>query len=121
MALVLEAKTDKEAEYKKDDVGQLSDHMQWVENNYEGNKKIPVFVGPLNGPTDKANPSDDVLVVELSEFKDLGDKLIAAYDDITKRALPLTLNQEVETVLNERDLVWPGVLDQLAKHNLVSL
>lgn len=121
VALVLEAKTDKEAQYTKDDIGQLSDHMQWVENNHEGNEKIPVFVGPLNGPTEKANPSEDVLIMELSEFKELGDKLIAAYEDIAKRALPLTLNQEVEAVLNERDLVWPGVLDQLVKHTLVSL
>jgi tetratricopeptide (TPR) repeat protein len=121
IALVLEAKTDKEAQYTKDDIGQLSDHMQWVENNYEGNEKIPVFVGPLNGPTVKANPSDDVLVVELSEFKALGDRLIAAYEDIASRALPLNLNQETENVLNERGLIWPGVLDQLNKHNLVSL
>jgi len=121
VALVLEAKTDKEAEYKKDDVGQLSDHMQWVENNYKGNEKIPVFVGQLNGPTEKANPSEDLLVIELSEFKGLADKLIAAYDDIAIRALPLTLNQEVEKVLNERDITWPGVLDQLAQHKLVTL
>ncbi len=121
VALVLEAKTDKEAEYKKDDVGQLSDHMQWVENNFEGNEKIPVFVGPLNGPSEKANPSDDVLVIELAEFKELGDKLVAAYEDIANRALPLTLNQEVETIINERALSWPGLLDQLTKHQLVSL
>ena len=121
VALVLEAKTDKEAQYTKDDIGQLSDHMQWVENNYEGNEKLPVFVGPLNGPTRKANPSDDVLVMDLSELKNLGDRLIAAYEDIANRALPLTLNQEVETVLNERGLVWPGLLEQLSTHQLVLL
>jgi len=121
VALVLEAKTDKEAEYKKDDVGQLSDHMQWVENNYEGNEKIPVFVGPPNGATESANPSDEVLVIELSEFRGLGERLLAAYDDIAKRSLPLTLNQEVQTVLNERGLSWPGLLDQFNKHQLVSL
>lgn len=121
VALVVEAKTDKEALYTKDDIGQLSDHMQWVENNYEGNEKIPVFVGPLNGPTGKANPSDDVLVIELSEFKALGDRLIAAYEDIANRALPINLNQETEKVLNERGLIWPVVFDQLSKHKLVTI
>jgi len=123
VALVLEAKTDKEddSEYKKDDVGQLTDHMQWVENNYEGNEKIPVFIGPLNGPTDTANPSGEVQVIELSEFKELGDKLIAAYEDIANRAIPLSLHQEVEAVINERELDWPKLLEQLTKHQLISL
>ncbi len=120
-AWVLEAKTDKEATYKKDDVGQLSDHMQWVENNYEGNIKTPVFVGPLNGPTKTANPSDDVLVVELLELKALGDKIIDAYNDVANIALPLTLHHDIEGVLDNRCLVWPAVLDNLSKHKLTSL
>lgn len=121
VGLVIEAKTDKEAEYKKDEIGQLPDHMQWVENTHEVNKMIPVFVGPLTGSTKTANPSPEVLVIELSEFKKLADRLVAAYEDIEKRSLPLSLNQEIEKVLNERDLRWPSLLDQLKKHSLVSL
>ncbi len=121
VALVLEAKTDKKTEYKKDNVGQLSDHMQWVDSNHEGYKKIPVFVGPLIGSTEKANPSEEVLVIELSEFKKLGEKLIAVYEDIVKRAIPITLNKDVETVLKERLLTWPELLDQIEKHQLINL
>jgi len=121
VALVLEAKTGKVVEYKKEDVGQLTDHMQWVEDNYKGNAQLPAFVGHLKGATTKANPAKNVFVIELSVFKELGDKLIATYEDIANRVLPLTLNQEVESILNKRDIKWPGLLEQLPKYQLTAL
>ncbi|MBU0656020.1 MAG: DEAD/DEAH box helicase family protein [Gammaproteobacteria bacterium] len=121
VALVIEAKTEKEASYKKEDVGQLSDHMQWVDDHYQVNEKIPLFVGPLVSATKTANPSDKVMVVELSEFKKLGDILISAYEDIVGRAMPLTLTKVVDDVFNERHLKWPDLLNSLVKHQLNSL
>jgi len=121
LAFVGEAKTDKETEYKKDEVGQLTDHLQWVENNYEACTKTPVFIGPIFGPTDSANPSEDILVIELSEFRELAVRLISAYEDIAQRSLPLTLYQEVDLVLKERGLLWNGLLAQINSQQLVSL
>lgn len=95
--------------------------MQWVENKREIDSMIPSFIGALNSASEKANPSGQVLVIELTEFEELGNKLLAAYEDIANRALPLTLNQEIESVLGERSLIWPSVLDGMTKHKLVSL
>ena len=121
IALVIEAKTNKVGQYTKDDIGQLTDHLQWVENNYPGNKKLPFFVGPLICSTKDANPSSDFSVSELTEFKALADKLIAAYEDIARRSMPIALNQEVAAILNERGLVWPKLLDDLSKYQLTEL
>jgi tetratricopeptide (TPR) repeat protein len=117
-ALVIEAKTDKESEYKKEEIGQLSDHMQWVENNFPGNNKIPVFVGPNIGATKTTNPSEEVVVIELSELQNLSRILAAAYEDIAKRAVPLNLIQVIEEVLKERILIWPDLLNNLKKLKL---
>jgi tetratricopeptide (TPR) repeat protein len=121
VALVVEAKTDKESEYKKDEVGQLSDHMQWVENNFPGIQKIPVFIGPSFAATKTTNPSEEVVVIELSELQDFSQRLIAAYEDIVKRAVPLNLIQVIEEVFKERNLIWPNLLNHLNKRKLTEL
>ena len=48
-ALVMEVKTDKEDEssYRKDDLGQLRDHVQWVLDRFTVTRIEQVFVGPF--------------------------------------------------------------------------
>lgn len=66
-------KTDKNltSRYQKNEIGQLSDHAQWVKENIGVQEIVPVFVGPIVGVTDNANPSDEYLVIELEQFRDL--------------------------------------------------
>jgi hypothetical protein len=116
----MELKSDKNSSqsYWKKDVGQMSDHIQWVKDNCDSSKIVPVFVGPVLHAAPDANPSPDIEVLELSEFVALADTLRAAIADICKKALPLTLPQEVDEVFRARKLTWPDCLTQMKKRKL---
>lgn len=122
-ALCIEAKTDKEANsrYQKKELGQLNDHIQWVRNNTDAETVIPVFVGPIVGSTDTANPPDIFLVIALSEFKALSDSLTAALTDAASQSLPITLQSTLFKVFQERNLLWPECFGTLKSRKLVEL
>lgn len=122
-ALCMEVKTDKNttSRYQKKEVGQLSDHVQWVKDNIGVQKIVPVFVGLTVGVTDNANPSDEYLVIELEEFRDLAERLKAALADAAREALPITLRSTLFKVFSQRKLIWPDCLDTLEKPRLRDL
>lgn len=114
-ALCMEVKTDKEvgSNYQKKDVGQLNDHVQWVKDNTDSDDVISLFVGPVVGATDAANPPPEFRVVNLDQFHQLAERLTAALTDIAANALPLILTLTVSEVLQERGLLWPACFDSL--------
>lgn len=114
-ALCIEVKTDKEPEsrYQKKDVGQLSDHVQWVKDNTQSETIIPIFVGPISGVTKAANPVPDFRVIDLDQFHGLAQRLEAALNDISANALPLTLASTASKVFQERGLFWPECFHSL--------
>lgn len=122
-ALCMEAKTNKSSEssYTKQNIGQLIDHVQWVENNRDVTEIIPMFVGPLLPASKDANPSAEILVVELQAFDDLSKKLMAVYQDIVSAALPITLRATVGEYVAQRDLLWPSVLEGMNHCRLVDI
>ncbi len=123
-ALCMEVKTGKNStsRYQKKETSQLSDHVQWVKDNNIGVQEIvPVFVGPIVGVTDNANPLDEYLVIELEQFRDLAEQLKAAIADAVQEALPLTLRDTLFKVFSKRDLIWPNCLDTLEKTRLRDL
>lgn len=122
-ALCMEAKTNKETDsnYQKKEVGQLSDHVQWVRDQTGATDIIPIFVGPLNAATSTANPPKEFLVIELDEFRRLSERLVAALSDVASAALPLTLQPTIEEKFRERRLMWPECLETLDLHVLNSL
>ncbi len=122
-ALCMEVKTDKNltSRYQKKEVGQLSDHVQWVKDNIGVQEILPVFVGPIVGVTDNANPSDEYLVIELEQFRDLAERLKAALADAAREALPITLRSTLFKVFSQRELIWPDCLDTLEKPRLRDL
>ena len=122
-ALCMEAKTDKanESSYTKHNIGQLMDHIQWVKNNTDVTEIIPIFVGPLLPASKDANPSAEILVVELRAFDDLSKKLMAVYQDIISAALPITLRATVDEYLAQRHLLWPSVLKGMSHRRLVDI
>lgn len=109
VAVCIEAKTGKsdKTEYTKHNIGQLSDHVQWVKDNTDVRKIVPMFVGPRLPVSRSANPGHDVLVVELSEFEALGKRLVAALADVASEALPLTLRPILHERLTSVGLLWP--------------
>lgn len=122
-ALCMEVKTDKNpaSRHQKREVGQLSDHIQWVMANISAQKIIPVFVGPIVGATDTTNPPDDYQVIELEQFRIFAEWLKSALTDATAEALPITLRSTLMTVFTQRELIWPGCLKMLESHHLRNL
>jgi len=123
-ALCIEVKTNKKAgsQYKKEEVGQLNDHIQWVLNNTDAQEIIPVFVGPINSATKSTNPPDNLLVSSLGQFHVLAEVLKAALADIVANSLPLTLGSTIEDNFRERGLDWSNCLDRhIQLHKLKDL
>ena len=108
-ALCVDAKTDKLANsvYRKEELGQLSDHVQWVRGNTEATDITPGFIGPEVPCSDSANPPVGVKVVSLEKLHAIGETLKAAYRDIAATALPITLAHHVSDELSKRQLSWP--------------
>ncbi len=113
-AVCIEVKTNKqETVYRKADVGQLHNHVQWVKDNHEVSEVVPVFVGPLLAASNEASPSPDMRVIELQQIHELGERLMAALQDVAQTALPLGLEHDLDEVMKNRGLMYPGVFSNL--------
>ena len=114
-AVCMEAKTDKQASslYRKEDVGQLHNHIQWVKDNHQVSEIMPVFVGPLLPASDEASPSPGMKVIELRQFDELGQRLIAALQDVAQSALPLSVELDLREAMRNRNLMYPEVVANL--------
>jgi tetratricopeptide (TPR) repeat protein len=119
-ALCIEAKTDKTptSRYQKKEVGQLTDHVQWVKDNLNIQDVIPIFVGPAVGVTNTANPPEEYSVIELNQFNALSERLIATLKDAANEALPLTLANTLNEMFKKRTLLWPEIFNTLERHHL---
>ena len=122
-AIVMEVKTDKQASsrYTKSDLGQLRDHVQWVSDRYETTEVAEVFVGPLLAASSQANPSLEMVVIELEQFDSIGKKLVSTIQDVAENALPLKLIEELNNKMTARGLLWPSVYKSLEKSLLLEL
>ena len=114
-ALCVDAKTDKaeSSVYRKEEFGQLSDHVQWVRDNTEVDNMIAGFVGPELPVSESANPPAGVKLSPLNRFHAIGETLKAAYRDIAANALPLTVGQVVAAEFEKRGLLWPALMESL--------
>jgi tetratricopeptide (TPR) repeat protein len=114
-ALCVDAKTDKgpTSVYRKDELGQLADHVQWVRDNAEADNIISGFVGPEVPVSGSANPPKGVKVACLEKFHAVGETLKVAYRDIAMGALPLTVGQVVNEEFEKRGLFWPQLKEVL--------
>ena len=115
LAVCMEAKTDKQASslYRKEDVGQLHNHVQWVNDNHQVSEIIPVFVGPLLSASKEASPSPDMKIIELRQFHEFSQRLIAALQDVAQSALPLSLEHDLREAMRNRNLMYPEVAANL--------
>ena len=115
IAICMEVKPEKRdtSRYRKQNTGQLHEHVQWVDNNHQISKIIPVFVGPKLPMSDKSSPPPDTIVIELKQFEQIGQKLISALKDASSRALPISLGRELNDLMTERGLLFPDVFHSL--------
>jgi hypothetical protein len=106
----LEAKTEKRpsAEYrKKDDVGQVHDHMQWADDEFPGQPFHACWVGPLLPVSKESHPPKGLRVIEPAAFADLASRLVTVYELLAAghaEAPEVT----VERYLGALGLRWPG-------------
>ena len=123
VALCIEAKIDKlaDSKYNKKEVGQMADHIQWVRNNTVATDIRPIFVGPLVGATDNANPAENVQVIELWQFQQLSERLMAALTDVAMASVALTLPYQLKDIIDQRNLTFPEVLDTLDMRSIHDL
>lgn len=117
VALCMEAKTDKHptSEYRKRDIGQLHNHVEWVRSEKGDIEIIPIFVGPICKSTEKASASESMVVIEIESFKAVADMLVSTLDDVAGRALPITLDDEMGRGLEDAELLWPRIFERLPK------
>ena len=82
-----ELKTGKQepATYKKDDIGQGFNHLEWVAGEYpEYKDKGLIFVGPSGSVSDNATPSDNMYHCEVGPIIDLANSFKALLQDTRK-------------------------------------
>ena len=122
-ALCIEVKADKQDSslYRKDDVGQLHNHIQWVRDNHEVSDIVPVFVGPMLPASNEASPRSDMRVVELRRLEELGQRLVAALQDVAQHALPLSLENDLNHAMKHRNLMYPETFSNLEAVFLVDI
>jgi hypothetical protein len=108
-AFCFELKNDKEPSsvYRKSELGQLADHIQWVRDNIEVERIVPAFIGPEVGTSETANPAPGVKVAALDKFEVVGEILKNVYRDIAANSLPLTIAPIVVEQFENRALNWP--------------
>ena len=111
----MELKTEKldTSRYNKGEIGQLSDHIQWVRDNTTAEDILPLFVGPHLSVTDRANPTPEMAVIELSELNTLARRLNSAVTDVSESTLPISIRADISDMFAERDLLFPDVLESI--------
>ncbi len=84
--LAFELKTNKKipTNYRKDDIGQGHNHIQWVKENYEDYNAIGlIYVGPEIGIVeDKASPSNNMYFTDVTKISSVMDEINALLSDL---------------------------------------
>ena len=93
----MEVKSDKTSKslYRKEDLDQLRDHHQWVLDNSGSTDVRLAFVGPILQPSPDSNPDSNLMIVELEQFRLLGQRLRAAVQDTLHQATHATLPEVI--------------------------
>lgn len=114
-AICMELKTGKleTSQYNKGEIGQLADHIQWVRDNTTAEDILPLFVGPHLPVTDRANPTPEMAVIELSELDALASRLNSAVTDVSSSALPISIRTDIADRFADRSLLFPHILESI--------
>lgn len=121
--VIFELKTNKTSGvYSKKEMSQFLDHIEWVKRE----KNIPkedilyqIIIGPHNKVNFDANPSDDIEIIELSEFKKFADELIAI--TMSCYSSSVTTTEQVEQLILTNKLDWNNRLNKMNKKRAIEL
>ena len=112
----LEAKTNKQPnnQYTKtDDIGQIHDHVNWLQKNFPKESFLKAIVGRKLSVAKESNPEPDLRVIPLEQFVGLTLRLQEAIKFIESTAGESDLEICVERALQEFGLLWPMCVESL--------
>jgi hypothetical protein len=120
--LGLEAKTDKTAQshYQKRDLGQLSDHLRWLEKRHPGKQHEVLVVGPDVRSAPEANPSGSFYGVELAFFSEIASSLRDVIENIYRAYTPITLASELSQGFKREGLLYEDLVLRLPRFEIRS-
>jgi hypothetical protein len=114
LAYVFELKTDKDGtRYRKKEVGQIHQHIQWVRDHHPEVEQIPLVVGPRRGCTDDASPPPGVEVVSAEELSRVAGDLRSLYGWVMAHGGDLFTAAMINDGLGEFSLRHADLADQL--------
>lgn len=120
----LEAKTNKQptSQYQKvDDIGQFDDHVRYLERTYPGESFFKTIVGRKLQVSPNANPSDDLEIIPLEQFIDLGNRLMEVFKFAESSAREGDAAACIERALAAHGLLWPKCFSALESYLAVDL
>lgn len=108
VAVGLEAKTEKvSGEYrKKEEIGQIHDHLSWMEENFEGQHLSSCIVGKLFPVSKASNPPDELRILPLDGFNELATRVEQLYIALSGLQ-PVDIAARIESTLRDLGLNWP--------------
>ena len=117
----LELKTNKNAdgEYSKSDISQSLDHQNALSEQH-GDKARLGIIGRLLRVSEKAHPSQDMLVIPLEQFSGLLDRARAMLDAV-EAGDKADLERAFQKWLTYYGLLWPGCVEALDSRLAIDL
>lgn len=120
-AMGFECKTNKEPTgmyKKKEDIGQIGDHYQYLENEYPNESHDMIIVGRYLSVAEQANPRPGLKIVSIDQFQDLARRTVSFIKSI--KTVPLSVTS-VARGLSRHQLIWPDCLERLESRLAVDL
>jgi len=84
IAFVFELKTDKKntSQYNKEEIGQVHQHIKWVQDKHPEVYLNTFLVGPRQRCTDSASPPDGLWVISPEEITRIADLIVGILNDV---------------------------------------
>lgn len=116
-AFVFELKTDKKdtSEYNKKDIGQVHQHIKWVEDRYPKAQLNTFLVGPRQKCTAQASPPDELWVISSEEIIRLAYLILDILDDIRTTKIEEHRVTAINFRFEENGLIMEDLLESLEK------
>ena len=115
-----ELKTGKQIkQYTKDDIKDCNDHHVWLQNNFKDSIFMENLVGRYLKIEEKANPSDELQVIELESLVELVERYKLALGFTIKRGM--SFEQQLQNVFEAFNLLWPNCIKNLKSRLAIDL
>jgi len=115
-----ELKTGKQNKfYDKDDIKDCNDHHVWLQNNYKKYTFMEFLVGRYLKIDEKANPSDELQIIELESLVELVERYKLALGFTIKKGM--SFEKQLQNVFEAFNLLWPNCVKNLKSRLAIDL